>query len=533
MLDPIIIICALACGLVMRSLGLPALIGYLAAGFVLHELNVVPGEALHLFSELGVTLLLFTIGLKLQPKQLLQVQIWGTTLLHMAVIQALLTLVLWGVSQLYPDIGLEISGVLLLAFALTFSSTVFVLQVMQERGESASRHANLAVGILIIQDIAAILFLGFSVGKVPQPEALLLLLLIPLRGVIIRLLSLCGHGELFTLFGLALAIGGAEIFASLGIKGDLGALLLGILLTGNRKSKELAKNLLQFKDLFLVGFFLTIGLDGWPGSEIWSVVVVLGVLSLIKSPLYFLLLTRFHVPPRSAVLASLALGNYSEFGLIVVVVATDAGWLVPGWSAALSLAIAFSFLFSSALNVRAHDIYSRWQNTFNKFQSDVVRESLPRLDGVDILVLGMGNIGTGAYNALEEQYADRVAGVDDNDRKLAKHWSLGHRVVAADASDPGFWSHIDLSQIKVVLLALSNHEENKLVGKMLHSIGYTGAAAVVVRFREEADELQAQGMSTFNLFAEAGRGFAAHALDQVRGKTGLLDDKVEPETAST
>ena len=319
----------------------------------------------------------------------------------------------------------------------------------------------------------------------PQPEALFLLLLIPLRGVIIRLLSLCGHGELFTLFGLALAIGGAEVFASLGIKGDLGALLLGMLLTGNRKSKELSKNLLQFKDLFLVGFFLSIGLDGWPSSEIMMVVVILGLLSLLKTPLYFFLLTRFHVPPRSAFLSSLALGNYSEFGLIVVVVATEAGWLGSGWSAALSLAIALSFLISSAMNVRAHSMYSRWQDLINGFQSHVVRESRPRLDGVDILVLGMGNIGTGAYNALEEQYGERVAGVDDNDFKLNKHWSLGRRVVAADAGDPGFWSHIDLSQIRMVLLALSNHEENKLVGKLLHSIGYDGAAAVVVRFREE------------------------------------------------
>lgn len=87
MLDPIIILIALLCGLLSRGLGFPALIGYLAAGFVLHELDIVGGELLERVSELGITLLLFSIGLKLQPKQLLSPQVWGTTLMHMAVMQ--------------------------------------------------------------------------------------------------------------------------------------------------------------------------------------------------------------------------------------------------------------------------------------------------------------------------------------------------------------------------------------------------------------------------------------------------------------
>jgi glutathione-regulated potassium-efflux system ancillary protein KefC len=513
--DPVIILCALISGLVMRSLGQPALLGYLVAGFVLHELGAEPGPLLPLVAEIGVTLLLFTIGLKLQPAELLRTKVWGSTLLHMVATQLLFTVLLLLFGMALPELGLDLASISIIAFALTFSSTVFVIQVMQERGEMSSRHANLAIGILVIQDIAAVLFIGFSTGKAPQPEALLLLLLFPLRGVIVRLLSLCGHGELFTLFGLAMAIGGAEVFELLGIKGDLGALILGAILAGDQKAKELGKNLLHFKDLFLVGFFLTIGLSGWPAPELLALALGLGVIACLKTPLYFLLMTRFHAQPRTALLSSIALGNYSEFGLIVVAVAVAEGWLNYQWAATLSLAIAISFVISAPLNQRAHDYYRRWQARLNRYQSEQLRARRPQIEDARIFVLGMGNIGTGAYTAMCERHGDCVVGVDDNDRKLQEHDRCARRVVAADASDPDFWACVDFDHVELVMLALTNHEENKLVGKLLRSLGYNGAITAVVRFREEADQLEHGGISTFNLFAEAGSGFAAHADDQI------------------
>ena len=515
MFDPLIILCALVCGLAMRSMGQPALLGYLAAGFVLHELGVVGGQLLTVASELGITLLLFSIGLKLQPKALLATRIWGTTLIHMAVFQLLFTALLVGLSRVLPDLGLDLGGSLIIAFALTFSSTVFVIQVMQERGETVSRHANLAIGVLIIQDIAAVVFLGFSTGKTPELAALGLLLIFPLRGVILRLLSLCGHGELFTLFGLALAILGAALFDSVGIKGDLGALILGAVFAGDLKAKELAKQLLHFKDLFLVGFFLSIGLSGWPQPSIFAVALGLGMLAMLKPPLYFLLMTRFHTQPRTAMLSSVALANYSEFGLIVVAVAASVGWVDSQWSAGLSLAVAASFILSSPLNQRAHELYRRWHETLNRFQSERLRQGRPDIQNARFFVLGMGHIGTGAYKTMYERHGDCVVGVDDNDVKLEDHAGCGRRVVAGDASDPDFWACVDLGKMELVMLTLSNHEENKLVGKLLRGLGYEGPITAVVRFADEAEQLERRGIAAFNLFEEAGTGFAEHANEQL------------------
>jgi predicted Kef-type K+ transport protein len=509
--DPIIVITALICGMVSRAIRMPALIGYLAAGFVLHEFGVTGGELLDTLAEMGITLLLFSIGLKLQPKGLLAPQVWGSTLLHLLATQLFFFVIVLLAGQWWPELAVDGKGALIVAFALTFSSTVFVIQVMQERGESASRHAALAVGVLIIQDIVAVLFLAASTGKVPEASALWLLLLLPARPLIIRVLSIAGHGELFTLAGFALAILGAQAFDSVGIKGDLGALLLGTLLAGDRKGKELARNLLYFKDLFLVGFFLSIGLTGWPHPQLIAFAVVIGLLALLKPLLYFPLFTRFHASPRTALLAANSLANHSEFGLIVIALAASVGWLDPKWSSAMSIAIAVSFVAASPLNRASHGLYERWRSRLLRYESRRVRAGLPDTRNVRILVLGMGRVGTGAYTAMAREHGGEVLGIDENDRKLAQHRAEHRRVAAADASDPDFWHRVALDRVELIMLALTNHQENLLVARLLHRMGYKGKVAAVVRFEEEARELEAQGIATFNLYAQAGEGFAAMA----------------------
>jgi len=515
MFDPLIIMAALACGMLSRALGLPALIGYLAAGFVLHGMELRGGEVLGTLSEMGITLLLFTIGLKLQPKELLKPHIWGTTMAHMAAMQLLFMAILYLLNLLLPSLGLNLTTSVIIAFALTFSSTVFVIQIMQERGEMASRHANLAIGILIVQDLVAVLFLAFSTGKVPHPTAVLLLLLWPARGLILRLLARSGHGELFTLFGLALALVGAEMFELVGVKGDLGALIIGASLAGHQKAKELSRNLMQFKDLFLVGFFLTIGLAGWPSMEVIIVAVLLGTLALVKPLVYFPLLTILHTPPRTALLSSAALTNFSEFGLIVVAVSATTGWIDPQWVGAFSLIIAVSFVISSPINSTAHNMYRRWHHSLRRFETRKVQAHQPDTRGANVIVLGMGNIGTGAYDAMAEQHAKSVLGVDDNDRKLEEHRRQRRRVIAADASDPDFWHRVKLADVELVMLALTNHQENILVSELLVELGYKGRIAAVVRFAEEAEELEKKGISVFNLYAQAGAGFASHAVQNL------------------
>lgn len=515
LIEPFIIIVALLCGIASRAVGFPALIGYLAAGFVLYEFGMSSGPVLEVLAELGITLLLFTIGLKLQPRKLLETKVWGTTLIYMVITQVLMFLLLMTVSSLSPNFELDYFGASIIAFGLTFSSTIFVIQTMQERGETQSSHSALAIGILIAQDLVAVAFLAASAGKTPTLYALGMLAIIPLRPVLLRLLTIAGHGELLTLLGLALAIGSSQVAELVGIKGDLGALVVGAVLAGHQKSTEMANNLVQLKDLFLIGFFLSIGLGGWPSTTLVFVAILIGLLASVKPLIYFPLMTRFHTSPRTAVLASGALANHSEFGLIVVAVAAGANWIDAEWSAALSIAVAVSFVIAAPISSATHEIYRKYRHRLLSFQSSQLVSSFAPTDGVVIVICGMGRVGTGSYDSLAPQWGREVLGVEQHPARVNYHAARQRRVVEADASDPDFWSRLDFSELKLIMLALTNHRENMLVAELLRNLGYRGELAAVVQYENHAKEMQAANISPFNLYAEAGTGFAAHASERL------------------
>ncbi|MFV2004905.1 MAG: cation:proton antiporter, partial [Gammaproteobacteria bacterium] len=321
------ILIALVFGLLVTFISLPPMVGYLAAGFILSAVGMQSGDALKAVADIGVTLLLFSIGLKLNLKDLFRSEIWAVSMIHLLVTVVVFGLIIFGLgfSGLQYFTGLSALDSALIAFALSFSSTVFAVKILDEKAEISSLHGKIAIGILIMQDLFAVLFIAIASGKVPSYAAVLLVLLIPLRPLFFALLRKVGHGELLILCGLAFALGGASLFDWLGVKADLGALIFGALLAGNEKSEKLAKSLLAFKEIFLVAFFLSIGFNGVLSLSAVAVALVLVVLMLAKSLLFYRLLTWFKLRARTGFLTSLSLSNYSEFGLIVGTVSVANG----------------------------------------------------------------------------------------------------------------------------------------------------------------------------------------------------------------
>ena len=143
-----------------------------------------------------------------------------------------------------------------IGFAVSFSSTVCAVKMLEERGELRSSHGQVAIGILIIQDIAAVLFVVLTADTSPSWWALLLFALPLTKPILKRLVDRCGHGEILTLAGFFLAFSAGELFALVGLKPYLGALVVGMLLSNHAKASELANTLLGFKDIFLIGFLV-------------------------------------------------------------------------------------------------------------------------------------------------------------------------------------------------------------------------------------------------------------------------------------
>jgi len=523
-MDILPVLAAFILGFAARLVGLPPLVGFLAAGFVLGGLGLSSSAGLQQIADVGVTLLLFTIGLKLKIRQLLSPAVWATAGLHMVAISAAsaLLVMLLGLTGLRLFDGLSLQITLLIGFALSFSSTVFAVKVLEANGEMESMHGRIAIGVLIMQDLFAVLFIAISAGKVPSIWALGLFLLIPARPLLIKLLEKAGHGELMVLLGWLLPLGGAALFESVGVKADLGALLLGVLLASHPKTDELAKSLLSFKDMFLVGFFLTIGLTGALSWELLGTALLLLLLLPLKVALYFWLMARFRLRARSATLASLGLANFSEFGLIVGAIGQSSGWLSGDWLTVIALALALSFVLAAPLNKFGKQIYRHQQDFLARF------ESVERLHGDElidpgdarVIVFGMGRVGSSAYNYLRERFGDVVLGIDRDATVVDQHLMQGRRVILGDATDYDFWSRTRRrGGVDYALLSFPDHRANLAVAQLIQEFGIQTTLASIAKFDDHVEQLKAAGVAeVFNLYTEAGTGFAEHVLERVKAR---------------
>ena len=518
-MDPLWLAIAFVFGFGVRRIGLPPLVGYLVAGFVLHALGVEAGGVIEEVADVGVLLMLFSIGLKLQLRTLARPVIWAGTSIHMVITVVVLGAGIFALAAvgLPAFAGLDAARSLLIAFALSFSSTVLAVKVLEEKGEMGSQHGKTAIGILIMQDVVAIVFLTVSKGEVPSPWAIAVVAgLLVLRPLLARLMALCGHGELLILYGLVLTLGAAALFGVVGLKPDLGALVIGVLLAHHARAKELAKTLLDLKDLLLVGFFLSVGLVGAPTVGALGIAALLCVAVPFKAALFFALLCRFRLRARNAFLATLSLSNYSEFGLIVASVGYKEGWITSEWLIILAIAVAITFIVASPLNARAHSLWARYGSRLRRFESET---RLPEDEPVDpgeaeVVVVGMAPMGERAYDVLREELGEKVIGLDRDPECVAAHRAAGRRVLLGDATDPDFYERCTGSgRARLILLMIPNHREKLITARLLREAGRTPVVATLAQHKDEVLELQAAGVQiAVDLSSEAGEGFARHAL---------------------
>ena len=509
-----------ACGFLARVARLPTLVGYLAAGFILHAPGIDELPIIDTMAELGVTILLFTIGLKLDVRMLLRREVVITTAANLLVILGL-TMGFLGVLgaigvRLLAGEGWETLA--LLGFALSFSSTVFVVQVLDERSESHSLYGRIAIGVLVLQDIVAVVYLTAMQGEPPSPWALALVLLIPGAWIVRRLWNTLGHGELQTLFGIVMAlVPGFWLFESVGVKGDFGAMIIGVLLASHPRAGELSRTLFGLRELLLVGFFVSIGLHVTPTTE----TVLLGLLLLILLPLegavYTLVLSLFGLRRRTSILTGLALANFSEFGLIVIATGVGAGIIGEDWLVVTSVAVAGSFVFSTLVNRRGTGLVTR-------LSAFVPTTAAARAHPDDapivlaparVLVLGMGRVGHSVYDRLVDEYGLPVIGVENDPLKASELAEQGVRVLDADATETDFWDRaVGVGELELLVLAMPFHGSNLVALERIEELGVTGTIAVVAQYDDERDELLQRGADVaFHIYEGTGVGLADAAAE--------------------
>ncbi|MCV2394890.1 cation:proton antiporter [Actinotalea sp. M2MS4P-6] len=514
-------------GLLAVLLRLPPLVGFLAAGFALGAAGTPELPYLPMIAELGVVLLLFAIGLKLDPRFLLRREVWFTTVAHLGISVGIGVGFLGLLAVLGATLVAEepFGALALIGFALSFSSTVFVVKVLEDRSDARSLYGRIAVGVLVVQDVAAVGFMSLAGASAPSPWAFALLALIPGAWVLHRVWDLVGHGELQALFGVAVALGvGYAAFQAVGISGEVGALVVGVLMAGHRQAAELSRSLMTFKDLMLVGFFLEIGLHGSPTLSQAVIALLLLLMLPLQVAAYAILLWFMRLRRRTAFLAGLVLANYSEFGIIVAAVGAEYGLLGEQWVVIVSLAVALSFALSAVVNRRGVELATRLVPLL-PHQGNAVLHPEDRLVDIgeaDAVVLGLGRIGAATYMRLRDEYGLRVVGVEHDELRIAELERHGFETFRADATDLQFWNRVERAgSVRVAVLAMPFHKANLIALARLHAAGFEGRVAAVARYDDDVAELRRHGAdAVFHLYGSAGAALADHAAEQLLGDLG-------------
>jgi len=199
--------------------------------------------------------------------------------------------------------------------------------------------------------------------------------------------------------------------------------------------------------------------------------------------------------------------------------------LGPEWLPLAAVTVAASFAIAAPLNRAAHPLFARWENVLRRFERTQRHpdDEPVSVGSAEVLVVGMGRVGSGAYRYLKD-LGLQVVGLDSDMGKVERHLQDGRRVVYADAEDPDLWHRLSLERVRAVMLALPDAEAKIIASQQLRLRGFRGLIAATHVFEEERDPILEAGCDvTYNYFTEAGTGFAAHISDQLRDAMRPID----------
>lgn len=500
------IIVAAVAGLGARSLRLPPLVGYLAAGMVLAALGVEGSAVIDRVGYLGVALVLFMIGLDIRFRNLIQAEVMGVTGVHVAVWTLVVTAI--GVAW-----GFTWTGSAAVAVGLSASSLVLAAKSLEAQNDLRAYHGRVAIGIILVQTVLATSAI-VATGTPPSPWAFAVLPLIGARPALSWLLDRVGQGETLLLLGLALAAAGSLLFDAVGLSAELGALCAGALLAGHDRADDVSEAVRSVKDALLPAFFLSVGLVGLPdGSGLLLVAVLIGLLA-VKGALYFGLFAFFRLRSRTAFLASLPLTTYSGVSLIVASAAVSGGLLPESILTALALATAASYLINAPVARHGASLWRHLEPWLGRVQrAGRTRDARPETLGrARFVVVGMGRVGTAAYEYLAQRM-QCPAGVDEDPRCLSDHRQAGRRVLYGDARDASLWTDLDLSTVEAVVLALPDRTSTLSAVRALREADFEGPISALTTDETGRAELLDAGASAVYLSGDqVGRALARHGL---------------------
>lgn len=454
-----------------RRFRLSAVLAYLASGMLIGPFGlglVADVESILHFAEFGVVILLFVIGLELQPSRLLALRrvVFGLGAAQVVATTAVL-------AALALLAGLPLPAALVAGFGLSLSSTPMVLQLLGERKELPSQHGRAAFGILLFQDLAvlpalAVLpLLGVAAAADVEEAGVNPLLAIGAVALIVvagryalrpilRIVAATRIADVFTAAALLLVIATALLVNAAGLSMALGAFIAGVLLADSEYRHELEADLEPFKGLLLGLFFIAVGMSvnlGLVGEAPLAVLAITAGLMAGKG-LVLYALGRLPGAPLAAQAKSLALVMLAggEFAFVLFPIAVDAGLIDRGLSELLVLAVTLSMLLSPLLLIADDRWFSRW----------FARADAPAWDRVEpeehrVVIAGFGRFGQIVARILRARGIPFTA-LEISQVQVDFVRRFGNRIFYGDASRPEMLRAAQVDKAEVLVIAVDDQE---------------------------------------------------------------------------
>jgi Kef-type K+ transport system membrane component KefB len=504
---------AAAGGALAMLLRQPLIVAFIAVGILLGPSGVgvvVQSGEIELFARLGIALLLFVVGLKLDIHIIRTV---GPVALLTGLGQVVFTSVVGYLIAL--SLGMEHVTAIYVAVALTFSSTIIIVKLLSDKREVDSLHGRIAVGFLIVQDIVVVLVMigltaagqagdGASLGKealliITKGALMLLAVVLLTRYVLPRLLHrLAGSPELLMLFAIAWAIIGATIGDALGFSKEVGAFLAGVSIASTPYRELVAARLVSLRDFLLLFFFIELGANldmGTIGAQS-GIAIIFSLFVLIGNPLIVMVIMGYMgYRKRTGFLAGLTVAQISEFSLILAALGLSLGHLDPSTVGLITLVGLITISGSTYMILYSHQLYARLGPYLGWFERKVAHREMdnPIDDSrVDVLLFGLGRFGSTLANILRERGC-RLLAIDFDPAVVRLHEREGYSARYGDAEDPEFIATLPLERATWVVSTLRDRSLNRALLQGLRQQGFRGRVAVSSSSRHEADEFRRNG----------------------------------------
>jgi Kef-type K+ transport system membrane component KefB len=500
-------------GVAALKLRQPLIIGYIITGILVGPAVLgwaSGGSELKLLSSIGISVLLFVVGLKLDVGLIRSV---GPVALATGLGQIGFT-TLFGF-LLALGLGFAPLQAIYIAVCLTFSSTIIIVKLLSDKREIDSLHGRIAVGFLVVQDIAVILamilltsFSSDGSGGIPAQALRLLLVgsafvvgtIATMRWVMPPLLGkLAQNQELLVLFAVAWAVGLAALADVVGFSKEVGAFLGGVSIASTAYREAIASRLTGLRDFLLLFFFIDLG-SGLNVSAAGLQLVpalVLSAFVLVGNPLIVVaIMGAMGYRRRTGLLAGLTVAQISEFSLILAALGLQLGQLGEAEVSLITLVGVITIALSTYMILGSDQLYRWLQGPLRLFErATPFSELAGSVSGplqVDVILLGLGRFG-GAIHLQLRPHNLSILGIDFDPQALRLAAAQGLPVQYGDSEDPEFTASLPLSSATVVVSTLPSLESNAAIHHGLQTAGFQGHFIATAHDEAEVAKLEFLG----------------------------------------